>query len=138
MAKRIRIYCDGVEAVAALHEDAAPVTVARLLAALPIEQTLRHLRWGGDAGYIMVSRLADSSQPLENPVTFYPPGTIGFRREHGEIAICYGQAQARSHVQMVGWACNLATLETNAGALLEKIHATRSEGGKPIRFVREE
>lgn len=41
---------DGVEAVARLHEDAAPQTVTRFWAALPIQAVLRHVRWSGEAG----------------------------------------------------------------------------------------
>jgi Protein of unknown function (DUF3830) len=137
MAKRIRLDLDGVTAVAILHEAAAPTTVARLWAALPIAETLRHVRWSGDAGYLLVTRLAGLDQPLENPITFYPPGGIAFRRDHGEIAISYGQAQARDHMAPAGWACHLATLEANAEAFLAKVHATRAEGGKPLRMTRE-
>ncbi len=137
MAKRVRISLDGVEAVARLHEEAAPQTVARLWAALPIADRLRHVRWSGDAGYVMIAQLADRTLPVENPVTFYPPGAIVFRREHGEIAVCYGQAQARDHMQVAGWACHLATLEKNAEPFLDKVRATRSAGGKPIAFARE-
>jgi hypothetical protein len=143
MTVRIRITLDGVEAVARLHEDAAPHTVARLLAALPFEERLRHVRWSGDAGYLMVSKLADRSHPadtahpVENHVSFYPPGGIVFRGEHGEIAFSYGQAQARDHMRVAGWACHFGTLEDNAAAFLEKVRATASEGSKPIRFARE-
>lgn len=38
MAKRIRVILDGEESVARLHEDAAPQTVARFWAALPLER----------------------------------------------------------------------------------------------------
>lgn len=59
------------------------------------------------------------------------------RREHGEVAISYGQAQARDNTHIADWACHLSTLEDNAAAFLDKVRATASEGGKPIRIVRE-
>jgi hypothetical protein len=137
MSKRIRITLDGVEAVARLNEDAAPETVARLWAALPISDRLRHVRWSGDAGYLMITRLADRTRETENRVSFYPPGAVMFRPDHGEIAFSYGQAQARDHMQVAGWACHLGTLETNVAAFLDKVRDTRAEGGKPIRLQRE-
>jgi len=40
MTKRVRVILDGVVAVARLREEAAPETVARFWAAVPIETTL--------------------------------------------------------------------------------------------------
>jgi hypothetical protein len=137
MAKRVRITLDGVEAIARLHEEVAPQTVARFWAALPLDERLRHVRWSGDAGYFINAKLADDAMPIENPVTFYPPGGIMFRREHGEFAFSYGQAQARDHTHIADWACHLGTLEHNTAAFLDKVWATASEGGKPIRIARE-
>lgn len=137
MPKRIRITLDGVEAVAQLNEADAPETIAKLWAALPISERLRHVRWSGDAGYLMVARLADRTQPTENRVSFYPAGAVMFRPDHGEIAFSYGQAQARDHMQVAGWACHLGTLETNVAAFLDKVRETRAQGGKPIRLERE-
>jgi hypothetical protein len=138
MPKRVRITLDGVEAVARLHEESAPETVRRFWAALPVEATLRHVRWSGEAGYILISKLADKTQPIENLVSFYPPAGVAFRPEHGEMAFCYGQAQARDHAHPAAWACHLGTLEGDAGAFLAKVKGTCAEGGKPIRLAREE
>lgn len=138
MPKRVRLTLDGVEAVARLHEEAAPETVRRFWAILPIEATLRHVRWSGEAGYILIAELADTAQPIENRISFYPPASIAFRPEHGEMAFSYGQAQARDHVRAATWACHLGTVETNASAFLARVEATCAEGGKPIRLAREE
>lgn len=137
MPKRIRLTLDGVDVVATLNEEAAPETVARFWAALPVEETLRHVRWGGEAGYILIRKLADKTQPIENRISIYPPTSIGFRPEHGEVAFSYGQAQARDHVRTATWACHLGTIETNAEAFFAKVRATRAEGGKRIRLTRE-
>jgi len=138
MAKRVRVTLDGVDTVARLHEEAAPETVARFWAALPIEATLRHVRWSGEAGYIIISKIADKTLPVENAISFYPPASIAFRPEHGEMAFAYGQAQARDHVHVANWACHLGTFETNVSAFLAKVEATCAEGGKPMRMTREE
>ena len=137
MAKRIRLALDGVEVVARLNEHAAPETVARLWAVLPIEETLRHVRWGGEAGYILVRALADKTQAIENRISIYPPASIGFRPEHGEVAFSYGQAQARDHVRTATWACHLGTIETDPESFFTKVRATRAEGGKHLRVTRE-
>lgn len=137
MPKRIRLTLDGVEAVARLNDDAAPDTVAKFWAALPVEETLRHVRWGGEAGYILIRTLADKTQPIENKISIYPPASIGFRPEHGEVAFSYGQAQARDHVRTATWACHLGTIESSCEAFFAKVRATRAEGGKRIRLARE-
>ncbi|HEX3418982.1 MAG TPA: DUF3830 family protein [Stellaceae bacterium] len=46
----------------------------RFWAALPIEAVLRHVRWSGEAGYILISQLADKTQPLENAISFLSAG----------------------------------------------------------------
>src|SRR6266516_535592 len=96
MAKLIELQADGVTVTARLLEDKAPNTIRRFWEALPIEQTLRHVRWGGNAAYILVPELKDPSFGVENQVSFYFPRTIGYKPEHGEFAFSYGQAQARS------------------------------------------
>ena len=138
MAKRVRLTVDGVEAVARLHEETAPETIARFWAALPIETTLRHVRWSGEAGYILIRKIADRARPIENVISIYPPASIAFRPEHGEMAFSYGQAQARDPVRPATWACHLGTVETNVSAFLAKVKATRTEGGKPMRLARED
>jgi len=125
------VILDEVVAVARLHQEAGLETVARFWAALPIETTPKHVRWSGEADYILIRQIADKSQPLENAISFYPPGSMPFRAEHRETAFSYGQAQARDHTHATIW------LETNIDAFLAKVEATRSEGGKPMRLMRE-
>src|SRR5438094_6795266 len=103
MPKKIELTLAGTTASAVLHENAAPKTVQRLWDALPIEETLRHVRWSGSAGYIMAAALRDPSFPLENRVSFYQPGALHLKPEHGEVAISYGPAQAREPTG-IGWA----------------------------------
>lgn len=138
MAKRVRLTLDGVEAVARLHDERARETVGRFWNALPLELALRHVRWSGEAGYILIRQLADKEQRVENVISFYPPASIAFRPEHGEMAFSYGQAQARDQMHLGNWACHLGTLETNVHAFLAKVKATRTQGGKQLRMAREE
>jgi hypothetical protein len=137
MTKRIEITIEGVTAVARMLEENAPQTVARFWDALPIEDTLRHVRWSGMAGYVLISDLADPSFPFENRVSFYPAGTISLRPEHGELAFAYGQAQARDVIGN-GWATHFATLEGDAGSFLAKVAATKRQGGKALTIRRQE
>src|SRR5919202_1944749 len=103
MPKLIELEADGVTVVAALHEDLAPKAVGRLWEVLP----------------------------LENQVSFYVPGTIGYRPEHGELAFSYGQAQARSLVGN-GWATHCATLHGELGPFLQTLQRTQREGAKRL------
>ena len=137
MPKLIELEADGVTVVAALHEDLAPKAVGRLWEVLPIEQTLRHVRWGGNAAYVLVPELKDLALPLENQVSFYVPGTIGYRPEHGELAFSYGQAQARSLVGN-GWAIHCATLQGELGPFLQTLQRTQREGAKRLVIRRKE
>lgn len=134
MSKRIRVELEGVTARGTLHEDVAPVSVTRFLAVLPLEATLRHVRWSGEAGYILIQELADPTIELENAVSFYPPGSLVFRSEHGEFAFAYGQAQARDNAQRSARATHLATFDTDASAFWERVAATCHEGEKTIRI----
>lgn len=137
MTKYVEITIDDVSAVARLHEEAAPQSVARFWDALPIEATLRHVRWSGMAGYILEDRLADTAIPLENRVSFYQPATIALRPEHGEIAFSYGQAQARD-VTGNHWATNLATIEGDPAAYLAAVARTKRGGARSITIRKRE
>jgi hypothetical protein len=137
MAKQIELEADGVTAVARLLEDQAPQTVRRFWEALPIEQTLRHVRWGGNAAYVLEPKLKDPAFPVENQVTFYIPATIGYKPEHGELAFSYGQAQARS-LQGNGWATHFASLEGDPAPFLAVLARTQREGAKRLVIRRKE
>jgi hypothetical protein len=134
MTRRIELTLDGITAGAQLHDDLAPRACELLWQDLPIEETLRHVRWSGEAGYILVSTLAKRGDKLENPVSFYPPGSIVFRPEHGEVAFTYGQAQARDHMMPAGWASHVGTIDRNADAFLARVRDTRRQGGKGIQI----
>ena len=137
MAKLIEITIDGETTVARLHEEAAPNAVARFWEALPIDETLRHVRWSGMASYVLVDSLRDEAIPLENRVSFYQPGAIYLRPEHGEIAFSYGQAQARD-VRGNHWAAHIATVEGDTAGYLEAIARTKRSGARAITIKRRE
>lgn len=137
MPKKIELSLDGATATAVLHENAAPKTVQKLWDALPIEATLRHVRWSGSAGYIMATSLRDASFALENRVSFYHPGALHLKPEHGEVAISYGPAQAREPTG-IGWATHFATLEGDASAFLNAVARTQHEGKKQLTILRKE
>jgi hypothetical protein len=137
VAKFIAITIDGETTVARLHEEAAPTAVARFWEALPIEQTLRHVRWSGMASYVLVDALRDEAIPLENRVSFYQPGAICLRPEHGEVAFSYGQAQARDH-RGNNWAAHIATVEGDTAGYMAAIARTKRGGARPITITRRE
>jgi hypothetical protein len=137
MARRIELEVEGVKATARLLDDKAPEVNQKLWDALPIEENCRHVRWGGDAAYILTSKLKDPSFPLENRVTFYIPGKISLKPEFGELAFGYGQALARN-AKGNGWATELAVFEGGAEEFLEVMERTISEGGKRLVIRRQE
>ncbi len=137
MTRRIELSLDGTTATAILREKEAPKTTQKVWDVLPIEETMRHVRWSGSAGYVLVASLRDASFPLEDRVSFYVPGTLNLKSEHGEIAISYGPAQARDGTGN-GWACHLATLEGDATAFLEAVARTQHAGKKQLLIKRKE
>jgi hypothetical protein len=138
MTRRVELEVDGVTVTAVLLEEEAPRTASAFWEALPIEQTLRHVRWGGNGAYVIERKLRDEKLfPLENRIAFYFPNTIALKPEHGEIAFSYGQAQARS-LGGNGWAIHFANLEGDTTAFNKVLARTQREGGKPIVIRRKE
>lgn len=126
-----------VTALAHLLDDAAPSIVERFKAALPIEETLRHVRWSGEAGYVLVPRLRDPKLGVENRMSFFCRGTIGVRPEHGEVAIAYGSAQARDWWG-IGWASRVAELDGDAEAFLAAVKSTQRRGARTLTITAED
>lgn len=124
-------------ATARLHQDAAPEATRRFLAACPMRATLRHVRWSGEAGYVLVDELRDPAQALENRVSAFCRGSIGFRPEHGEVAIAYGSAQARDWWG-IGWATKVADLDGDVEAFLDMVRSTQRTGAKQLTIDAEE
>jgi len=137
MARRIELEADGVTAVARLLDEAAPNTTDRFWAALPFEERLRHVRWGGDAAYVLVRALRDPEFGVENRISFYPRATIAYKPEHGELAFTYGQAQARNPLGS-GWASMFAELEGDYEPFLQMMERTLKEGAKRLVVRRKE
>lgn len=124
-------------AVARLLDEAAPEAGRRFRAALPIRETLRHVRWSGEAGYILVPALRDPELEVENRMSFFCRGTIGFRPEHGEVAIAYGSAQARDWFG-IGWATRIAEIEGDGEAFLAAVRSSQRTGAKDLVISAEE
>ena len=137
MDRRIELAADGVTAVARLMEAAAPKSTQRFWEALPIEESMRHVRWGGNCAYILSQSLRDPEFPFESRISFYDRGTISLKPQHGEIALSYGQAQARDP-RGTGWATPLAVLEDNVEPFLEVLARTQHEGVKHLTIRRKE
>jgi len=138
MTKRVELEAGGVTVTAVLLEDLAPRTTKAFWDILPIEQTLRHVRWGGSGAYVIERKLRDPELfPLENRVAYYFPNTIALKPEHGELAFSYGQSQARS-LAGNGWAAHFANVEGDTAAYLDLLARTQHEGAKPMIIRRKE
>jgi hypothetical protein len=138
MSRRVEIEIAGVIVTAVLLEELAPRTTNAFWEILPIEQTLRHVRWGGNGAYVIERKLRDEALfPLENRIAYYFPNTIALKPEHGELAFSYGQSQARS-LAGNGWAAHFANIEGDTTAFLDVLAKTQREGGKPMVIRRKE
>jgi hypothetical protein len=137
MDRRIVLEADGVSVVARLLEDAAPNSTQRLWDVLPMDETLRHVRWGGSAAYVLAAAMKDPDFPFESRISFYDPNTISLKPQHGELAFSYGQAQARDP-KGTGWATPLAVLEGDTTAFLTVLAGTQREGAKRLTIRRHE
>ncbi len=134
--REIELRVGGVTAVAQLLADAAPRTCDRIWDALPIEETLHNLRYGGNATFVVLDRLVDASLPIENRVFAHQLGTLAFRPEYGEIILPYGPSQARDPRSVTGWATVFARLSGNADALLAVASRIVHEGSRRIVVAR--
>ncbi len=117
--------------------DAAPRSAERFRRACPIESTLRHVRWSGEAGYVLIDDLRDPSMELEDRVSAFCRGTIGLRPEHGEVAIAYGSAQARDWWG-IGWATRVANLIGECDDFLDLVLDSQRTGAKQLTITVED
>ncbi|MBC7097567.1 DUF3830 family protein [Candidatus Bipolaricaulota bacterium] len=104
MAKKPRIvftFERGGELEAELLPELAPVTVARVLALLPIEATLYHTRWCGREIYLPIR--SGLEVPRENQTVHTNTGDVVYWREWEKkdpseaISIYYGAELVRDH-----------------------------------------
>jgi hypothetical protein len=135
MDKRIELEADGVTATARLTEAAAPNSTKRFWDALPMEESMRHVRWGGNCAFVLSKALRDPDFPFESRISFYDRGTISLKPQHGEVALSYGQAQARDPIG-TGWATPLAVFEGDFEPFLAVLAKTQREGAKPLTIRR--
>src|SRR5487761_1303662 len=137
MARMINIRLDQVSCAAVLHDD-APTMSGLLWEALPLTGELRHVRWSGEAGYILADGLKQDNPPGERRVSMYAPGQIVLRPEHAVLAFGYGQGQARDSTSRGSEGCHVASVVTNADAFLQRVAETRRTGRAPIEITRAE
>jgi Protein of unknown function (DUF3830) len=142
--RQMQIEIGGATAVATLLDDKAPIACQKLWNALPISGEARHSRWSGGAAYIAVDALKDPEyrgpqHPAlnlpENFNSFLQIGTINYLAEHGELVLCYDQAQVRAS-DGNHWAARIAEVEGDRTALFAALAATQHRGETAIRLSR--
>jgi hypothetical protein len=136
VTRTIDIRVGDVECTAVLHVDDAPVQAGLLWDALPLRGELRHVRWSGEAGYILADELHRSEPSDERRVSIYPPASIVLRAEHAELAFGYGQAQARDGFVRGAEGSHIATITTNVEQYLQRVAQTRRTGLVAIEITR--
>jgi hypothetical protein len=142
VARRIRIEVGDAAGVAVLLEEKAPVACRKIWDALPIEGQVRHARWSGGAGYVIVGGLADAAyrgaaHPQlnlpENFNSFLQIGTLNYIAAHGELLLCYEQAQSRGP-EGNQWAARVADLEGDRAPLFAALASIQHKGALPIKI----
>jgi hypothetical protein len=136
----LELEIDGVAAQFTLWTDLAPRTVEALLLSLPVETTLRHCKWSGEACFADIARgpitkLAE----LESGVTSIYPGTLVVRPPNpvapgAELLIAYGDAEyrwpdGRRYVTPVG------EVQGDPRPLFAVLARMAAEGQKTIRLA---
>lgn len=137
MARMINIRLDHVKCTAVLHDEASALS-GPLWDALPLNGDLRHVRWSGEAGYVLVAGLKCENPPDERRVSMYGAGQVILRPEHAELAFGYGQGQARDSISRGAEGYHIASLVTNVDAFLKRVAQTRRTGRAPIEITRAE
>ena len=141
MSRRIEAEVEGARALFLLREDLAPQSTAALWDALPIEATLRHAKWSGDACFLEVSGgpLATLPERPEFGVTSIYRGWIALfpspSRGGGELLISYGVAEYRWPTGR-RYVTPVAELEGDGTQLLDVLRRTHIEGEKRITLRR--
>jgi len=101
MVPVIRLAIDDVAVEIRLWPNLAPKTVAALLGSLPVDTTMRHCKWSGDACFAELdSGPIMSITKLESAVTSIYPGTLVIRPKNtvvptAELLLSYGDAEYR-------------------------------------------
>ncbi len=137
MARRIEIQIEGAQAPFTLLEELTPKSGAALWESLPIEGSIRHGKWSGEACYLMVDRgpLAELSDQLELAVASIYRGYLvvvpSASPGHAELLLSYGTAESRT-VTGRRYATPLAELEGDGSALFDVLRRTQLEGEKKV------
>jgi hypothetical protein len=138
VTRQIDIRLGDVECTAVLHDEDAPILTSLLWDALPLHGEMRHVRWSGEAGYILADALHYPDPPDERRVSLYTPASIVLRSEHAELAFGYGQGQARDGFVRGAQGSHLATVITNVDQYLQRVAQTRHTGRTAIEITKRE
>ncbi len=137
MARRIRLEVDGVVAIAELYEALSPRMAGAFWEALPLEATLHHCKWSGQACFFHPEPGPMASvTELEYPVCSIYPGVVVARPSGSEILIAYGPAEYRWHIG-VDYTTPIARIIENRDAFLSVLARMHDEGDKSISVQRE-
>jgi hypothetical protein len=134
--RRIRLGVDGVAATAELLEALSPRTTEAFWQTLPIETTLTHAKWSGQACFFHPGdgplREIDS---LENPVCSIYPGYLVARPRGSELLIAYGPAEYRWHLG-TDYVTRVARVVDHGPELRRVLARMHDEGDKRITISR--
>ena len=134
--RRIRLEVEGVSAIAELLHQLSPKTTEAFWQTLPIETTLIHAKWSGQACFFQPGDGPLSAiDALESPVCSIYPGYLVARPRGSELLIAYGPAEYRWHIG-TDYVTRVANIIENRGGLLEVLARMHDEGDKRIAIRR--
>ncbi|MGX7678644.1 hypothetical protein ACSMXN_07075 [Jatrophihabitans sp. DSM 45814] len=122
MTRRFTVRVGDVEASALLHDDAHEFA-DQFWNALPIAGTCRQVHWSGECGYLKDEKLVNTEPIRHRPISMYSAGVIAMRPAWGEIALAYGESQARDEHRIGAVAVHLATVDTGLAEYLQVLAA---------------
>ena len=133
---RVALTCNGVRGEAELLVSNAPRAVEAIWAMLPLDTSLHHGKWSGEAAYLHPGPgPVEAVAELENPVTSIYPGTIVMRPRGTEILIGYGVAEYRWDMG-TQYVARVGKIDRNRANLLQAVADTRRHGSVRIRIER--
>jgi hypothetical protein len=132
--RRLNVEIGGLK-FAATANDRAPKTIEALSRLLPIEDSIMHSRFAGEAIWFNIK--GGPQMEYENHTSYFSRGEIGYYpgNFHGNgILIAYGSAIFNSKVGTLA-ANHFATITDQHEALAELGMRLLREGAKPIRIT---
>ena len=132
---KVRLTIGAVSFTGRLETLAAPKSIAWLAARMPLEGTVMHARWSGEAAWMPLG--FQERLDSENATTYPHPGQIllyGGGRSEPELLIPYGACAFASRAGALA-GNHIVTLEGNLDVLRTRAENLLREGAEPLHLT---